>query len=208
MNSPNGSNSNCPSCGAATPPLLKHSKLVVCAYCDSTLFLEDAQVASAGEKSVLTEIPSILSLGQQFHVGSWTFQPVGRIRYEYGASDGYWDEWWVQLSTGNTKWISNDEGEYVIENEAEVDGEVPDYEQFKIGARVELLGKQLRVTELNQATCIGIQGQLPEVVHPGDKHRYAHLEGAKGELITVEYDEDSVTLFEGVWVDPFEIKAS
>ncbi len=208
MNSPNGPNTNCPSCGAATPPLLKYSKLVVCAYCDSTLFLEDAQVASAGEKSVLAEIPSILSLGRQFHVLNWMFEPVGRIRYEYGDGDGYWDEWWVKLSTGNTKWISNDEGEYVIENEVESEAEAPSFEQFQIGGRLELLGKQLRVTELNQATCTGIEGQLPEIVHPGDTHRYAHLEGSNGELVTVEYEEDEVTLFEGVWVDPFDIKAS
>ena len=208
MNSPRVSDNNCPSCGAATPPLLKHSKLAVCAYCDSTLFIEDAQVASAGEKSVLAEIPSILRLGQQFHVENWMFEPVGRIRYEYGASDGYWDEWWVQLSTGKTKWISTDEGEYVVENEVELVVEVPAYDQFEIGARIELLGKQLRVTELNRATCIGIQGQLPEVVHPGDTHRYAHLEGGNGELITAEYEEGAVTLFEGVWLDPFEIKAS
>ena len=88
---------SCPSCGAAAPKLLKHSKLVVCAYCNGTLFVEDAQVASAGAKFVLAEIPSILSLGQQFELGHWSGKPVGRIRYEYGADSGYWDEWWVQL---------------------------------------------------------------------------------------------------------------
>ncbi len=208
MSSPNISDTNCPSCGAATPPLLKHSKLAVCAYCNSTLFIEDAQVASAGEKSVLTEIPSILRLGQQFQVGNWIFEPVGRIRYEYGASEGYWDEWWVQLSTGSTKWISNDEGEYVIENEVDFDGEVPAYEQLEIGASIQLLGKDLRVTEINHATCIGIEGQLPEIVNPGDTHRYAHLEGQNSELVTTEYEEDAIFVFEGVWLDPFEIKVA
>ena len=208
MSSPIVSDTNCPSCGAATPPLLKHSKLAVCAYCDSTLLIEDAQVASAGEKSVLTEIPSILCLGQQFHVGNWVFEPMGRIRYEYGASEAYWDEWWVQLSSGGAKWISNDEGEYVVENEVEFDGEMLAYDQLEIGAAIDILGKTLRVTEINHATCTGIEGQLPEIIHPGATHRYAHLEGENSALVTLEYEEESLFVFEGVWLDPFEIKTA
>lgn len=186
--------------------MLQRSKLMVCAFCNSTLFIEDAQVASAGEKSVLTEVPSILVMGQHFHAGNWTFEPVGRIRYEYGDSAGYWDEWWVQLSTGKTKWISNDEGEYVIQNEFNLKGDPPPYETFTLGQQVKLLDDLLQVTELNHATCTGLEGQLPEVVRPGDSHRYAHLEGAKGVLVTAEYDEESVVFYKGAWIDPFEIK--
>jgi hypothetical protein len=52
-----------PSCGATAAPLLQHSKLAVCNFCNSTLFVNDAQVQSAGEKSVLSDIPSILAMG-------------------------------------------------------------------------------------------------------------------------------------------------
>ncbi|MFT4560945.1 MAG: ribosomal protein S27AE [Gammaproteobacteria bacterium] len=206
MNAVSGSTQNCPSCGAQAPPLLKHSKLAVCGYCNSTLFIEDAQVASAGEKSVLSEIPSILSLGQPFQLGHWNGHPVGRIRYEYGGGDGYWDEWWVQLSGGNTQWISNDEGEYVIENEIKLDGEAPLFEEFQIGGQIQLFDQSLHVTEVNEATCIGLEGQLPEIVAHGDTHRYAHLEGPKGLLITAEYDDESSAFYKGVWIDPFEIE--
>ena len=133
MNQPASSPRNCPSCGAEAPPLLKHSKLAVCAFCNSTLFVEDAQVRSAGEKSVLTEVPSILEMGRRFHYGNWMFEPIGRIRFEYGDGQGYWDEWWVLLSDGKTKWISNDEGEYVIQNEMALDGEAPPFEKFRVG---------------------------------------------------------------------------
>ena len=203
---------NCPSCGAAAPPLLKHSKLAVCSFCNSTLFVDDAQVQSAGEKSVLTEIPSILCMGRRFQIGKWMFEPIGRIRYEYGdahsAGSGYWDEWWVLLSDGKTRWISNDEGEYVVENSVALQGDPPLYEKYQIGKDITLFGQKLRVTELNKATCIGIEGQLPEIIKAGDTHRYAHLEGARGVLITAEYDDDdAVTFHKGLWIDSFEIKA-
>jgi hypothetical protein len=197
---------NCPSCGAAAPVLLRHSKLAVCEFCNSTLFIEDAQVASAGEKSVLTEIPSILVRGRKFITGNWTFEPVGRIRYEYGASEGYWDEWWVQLSTGKMKWISNDEGEYVIQNEFKLKDDPPAFDAFTLGRKVKLFDQMLTVTELNEATCIGLEGQLPEVVAVGDQHRYAHLEGPKGAMFTAEYDDEGCSFYKGAWVDPFEIK--
>ena len=213
MSQPNAIAQNCPSCGAAAPPLLKHSKLAVCSFCNSTLFVNDAQVQSAGEKSVLTPIPSILSMGRRFQIGKWMLEPIGRIRYEYGDADtagsGYWDEWWVLLSDGKTRWISNDEGEYVIENTVKLQGDPPLYEQFRIGKEITLFNQKLRVTELNKATCTGIEGQLPEVISAGDTHLYAHLEGARGVMVTAEYDDDGVATFhKGLWVDPFEIKAS
>lgn len=206
------STQNCPSCGAAAPPLLKHSKLAVCNYCNSTLFVNDAQVQSAGEKSVLSETPSILTMACRFQMSQWTFEPIGRIRYEYGsgetAGSGDWDEWWVLQSDGKTRWISNDEGEYVVQNKVALQGDPPPYENLVIGTDINLFSQKLRVTELNCATCLGVEGQLPEVIKIGDSHRYAHLESAKGVLITAEYDEqDAATFHKGLWVDPFDIKA-
>jgi hypothetical protein len=208
MNQPASSSGNCPSCGAGAPPLLKHSKLAVCAFCNSTLFVDDAQVQSAGEKSVLTEVPSILGMGRRYAYGNWMFEPVGRIRFEYGDGRGYWDEWWVLLSDGKTKWISNDEGEYVIQNEMPVKGTPPPYEKFEVGKKIPLGRKEVLCTELDTGTCTGLEGQLPEVIHPGETHRYAHLEGAQQLLITAEYHDDSQSFYEGVWIDPFSIRSA
>ena len=80
---------------------------------------------------------------------------------------------------------------------------------YQIGKQISLFNQKLRVTELNKATCTGIEGQLPEVISAGDTHLYAHLEGAKGVMVTAEYDDDGVATFhKGLWVDPFDIKAS
>lgn len=203
-----GKAGNCPSCGAEAPTLLRHSKLAVCAYCNSTLFVEDAQVHSAGEKSVLAEVPSILEMGRRFTYGNWMFEPIGRIRYEYGESHGYWDEWWVLLSDGKTRWISNDEGEHVIQSSLEVE-EPPVFENLNVGTQVRLGERVLHCTELNTGTCLGLQGQLPEVVRVGDRHRYAHLEGPDSALVTAEYDDaGSAVLYDGLWIDPFGIRSA
>jgi hypothetical protein len=96
----------------------------------------------------------------------------------------------------------------VVENTVTLQGDMPLYEKFILGNEMKLFNQKLRVTELNTATCTGLEGQLPELVKAGDTHRYAHLEGAKGALITAEYDEQhSVTFHKGLWVDPFDIKA-
>lgn len=199
---------NCPACGAQAPARLKYSKLLACPHCKTTLFLEDETVKNAGGKSSLVEVPSILSLGRLFTYRNWMFEPYGRIQFDYG--DGLWDEWWVILTTGGGKWISVDEGEISIETAVEINDQLPAYNTLSVGQQLDLGDsiKDLRVTEKNDAVCTGLEGELPEVISPGEKHQYAHLSGSKGLLLTLEYSGDEIRLFKGVWVDPFEIIAS
>jgi hypothetical protein len=69
------------------------------------------------------------------------------------------------------------------------------------------VGKQaLTVTERNEAVCIGFEGELPEVISAGEPHRYVHLSGPRGLLLTIEYSDDEAAVFEGHWIDPYEVK--
>ena len=63
----------------------------------------------------------------------------------------------------------------------------------------------LRVTERNTASCVGLEGELPEVINPGETHDYVHLSGPRGLLLTLEFHEDTYKLYEGLWMDPFEL---
>lgn len=195
---------NCPVCGAAIAARLKYAKLVVCEHCKTSLFLEDDAVKHAGVKSALTDEQSILGLGQRFQYRSWTFEPYGHVRFDYG--DGIWDEWWVVLDTGAGKWISVDEGDIVIETPVETEVTLPDFDSVRVGDQIMLLNQGLTVTEKNRSRCIGMEGELPEIVFPGDEHRYIHFSGPRNLLLTGEYFEHNTACYQGTWIDPFDLK--
>ena len=195
---------NCPTCGAEVPSALAYSKLAVCAHCHTTLFLEDRVVKLAGVQSVLADVPSIFSVGAWFRYKTWTFSPLGRVRFDYG--DGYWDEWWVLRDTGDGKWLSVDEGDIAFEVPREIRGEAPDVLALSVGEGVVLDGMRLKVTEKHKAVCLGMEGELPEVNFPGDEHDYVHLSGERGLLVTGEHFKGETVFYKGAWVDPFEVR--
>ena len=198
---------NCPACGGESHKDLRYTKLMVCEYCHTTLFIEDEAVKRAGEKSVIVDTPSLFSLGQQYRYRGMLFEPVGRVQFSYGEDDGYWDEWWVQTNRGEGKWISVDEGDIALETLIEAPGELPACRELKIDQSLTLFNQSLLVTELGKATCIGLGGRLPEVIAPGEVHHYVHCSGRNGTLFTLECCGLDKQLFKGSWVDPFDIEA-
>ena len=183
---------------------------MVCAYCKTSLFLEDEAVKSAGEKSVITDIPSIFSLGKRYSYKGDVFETLGRIQFDYGG--GYWDEWWVIDDKGRGFWISMDEGDVAIEKAVKINtpadyDRLPDCDSLEIGQKIRLPYAFVTISEIGSAECAALEGKLPEVISPGERHEYAHGSGKKGELLTLECCEGKKTVYEGRWVDPFEIKA-
>lgn len=198
----------CPSCGGELAQRFSATKFIVCGYCQSCLFLEDEGVRNAGKMSTLSEAPSIFQLGGSYNYRNWGFVPIGRVRYDYGR--GWWDEWYVADNKGEFKWISVDEGDIAIEEPADLDGEVPSFEAISIGDQIPLKVKgqviNFIVTELNNCTCIGAEGELPFEIVPYETYYYVDLSGPDRRIFTLEYTEDGVNAFEGTWVDPFDIK--
>lgn len=195
---------NCPSCGAQVPHNLKYAKLVVCPSCSAGLFLEDDAVRGAGERAALSVEPSLFQLGVPFEWRNGTYVPHGRIRFDYGR--GFWDEWWVGSNAGEAVWMSVDEGDIAIESPLTLNGAAPAFESLQTGNTVKMGDTSLIVTERNSATCIGFEGELPEIIAPGDQHDYVHLSGPGGLLYTIEYADGETEVFKGQWIDPFEVK--
>ncbi|MCH9671584.1 MAG: DUF4178 domain-containing protein [Gammaproteobacteria bacterium] len=195
---------NCPVCGASVPAELKFAKLTVCEHCKTSLFLEDDAVKNIGTKSALADAPSVFEIGHRYQYRNWIIEIFGRARFDYG--DGYWDEWWVLLDSGAGRWVSVDEGDIAVESTVELDERLPSFENARIGQEVRLDGMGLCVTEKNSARCLGVEGQLPEIIMPGDTHDYLHLSGPKGALYTVEYQNGSIDIHRGSWIDPFDIQ--
>ena len=197
---------NCPACGASAPVNLKFTKLMVCEHCKTTLFIEDEAVKHAGKKAALIDTPSIFSIGRRYRYRTMYFEPMGRIQFEYGDGTGVWDEWWVMDDSGTGKWISIDEGDIAIETPVEHTEELPECILLKPGQELKLLGQTLTVTEVNKASCLSVEGRLPEVIFAGEKHQYAHCSAPGGILFTIECSEDTRQLYKGSWIDPFDIE--
>ena len=200
---------NCPSCAGEVQLKIKHCKLIRCDYCGCPLLLEDNSVKNLGEQSSLAEIPSILKLGHNFQYLKERFMPYGRVQYDYG--DGVWEEWWVITAKQTGLWISIDEGDIAIQTPFKVDRATREslahFDHLQIGEKIEIAGKQYKVTEKNSASCMGIEGQLPKVILAGDSMNYIDLSSSKGDIMTLEYDKKGLNLFQGSWIDPFELKA-
>ncbi len=194
---------NCPNCGGQLSRKVAHSKMVTCPYCESTVLLEDETVKLAGVGGVMADEPSLFVLGRAVEYQGESYMPIGQARFSY--SSGWWDEIWALDGHGNGVWISVDEGDIAIERNHETDLKI-DERKLKLGARIEFEGEIFRVTEVDRGKCEALRGEFPEEMAVGDTYTYYHLSGARGSLITLEFEDGEMYVTEGQWIDPYEIR--
>ncbi len=191
---------NCPQCGDTLPLYFKHTKLVQCNSCKSSIFLENDATKLAGESSVLAPEISLLKLNTPFFYDHKSYLPLGKIRYSYGR--GFWEEWWVKDTKNNEFWLSIDEGDLVLQQQIEENYPDGFFDSLKIGQSP---SDGWIVTELGTATCEGFEGSLPKIVVKGSTYRYAHLSGKNAELKTLEVGDNGLEAYRGKWISPFDI---
>jgi hypothetical protein len=191
----------CPQCGYPLPIYFRYSKLAVCPSCKSTIFLEDESARLSGKSSVLSEEPSLLKLYRPFSYDRRGFTPVGHIRYRSGRFA--WDEWRLVDNRGKEWWISVDDGDYILEKKVPFSLEIDSFETLRLGSEV----GEWRVTELGEGICEGFEGEFPNIVKEGERHRFVHLSGKGRIMLTAEFFDDVKELYEGRWIDPYEIWA-
>ena len=190
---------NCPQCGDALALHFRFSKLVHCASCGSDIFLDDEGARLAGEQSVLAAFPSLLELHTPLRYEHKIYTPIGHIRYE---TERYsWDEWWVHDQNDNAYWISVDDGDYIVEKEVPFSLPVYSFNDVHLGDEIE----GWEVSEMGEGVCKGFEGELPEVVALGEKHHYAHLSKPDGEMMTMEFFNNTKKLYKGRWIDPYAL---
>ncbi|MEA2110495.1 MAG: DUF4178 domain-containing protein [Campylobacterota bacterium] len=191
---------NCPSCGDNLPLHFHYSKLAQCSSCGSHIFLDDEGARLAGEQSVLPNTPSLIALNQVFTYNYENYTPIGHIRY--GAGRNRWDEWWVVDSNGKGLWLSIDDGDYILEKEVNLTLPTYSFKSLKLGQDID----GWTITELDEGTCLGYEGELPEVVEVGEMHYYAHLSKKSGVMLTIEFFANTKKFYSGKWLDPYEIR--
>ena len=191
---------NCPQCGDALSIYVKYSKLVKCASCSSSVFLNDDSVKLIGVASVLSPEPSLIELHKPFSFKFNTFMPLGKIRYSYGR--GFWEEWFLKDKTNKEFWLSIDEGDFVLQEKVKLPLAFNNPNVVKIGKKY---GAYV-ATEIGKGECVGFDGELPQNIKLGETHGYIHLSADGGNLVTVEFVGDKMETFKGKWIDPLDIK--
>lgn len=176
----------CPSCGAQLELQYRHSRMVVCSYCGQTSYINAGMVNPAGQKILLSDYGSILSVGKRGKLKGKSFGVLGRLRFNY--EDGFWDEWliWFDGSEYTDYWLQEDEGEFVLFSKKTLTGQAPIFENIKVGTSILVNGFPMFVTEKNNASINGGEGELPFQVIPGEKADY--IDGiSDGKPISIEY---------------------
>lgn len=191
---------NCPQCGDELPLHFRYSKLAQCSSCGAHIFLEDEGARLAGEQSVLSTEPSLIMMNQPFTYDRKTYTPIGRVRFSIGRN--FWEEWWLVDTNGNGYWLSVDDGDYILEKEVPFKLTLYSFNDIELGRDIE----GWRVTELGEGTCLGFEGELPEILEVAQMHRYAHLSKPDGSMMTVEFSGKTKKLYSGIWLDPFKIR--
>jgi hypothetical protein len=187
---------NCPSCGAQLELQYRHSKMVVCKYCGQTSYINAGLADPAGEKILLADYGSLLSVGKRGKLKGKPFQVLGRLRFDY--EDGFWDEWliWFDGQEYTDFWLQEDEGEFTLFTKAALHDRIPDFNKVKVATQMALNGQAVFVTEKNRATINGGEGELPFQVIPGEQADF--IDGIlEGKPVSLEYMPGEVVFNSG-----------
>jgi len=160
--------------------------MVVCSYCGQTSYINAGTINPTGEKILLADYGSVLSVGKRGKLKGKSFQVLGRLRFNYG--DGFWDEWliWFDGEEYTHYWLQEDEGEFVLFSKKPLSDAAPVFEQVKVGASIHCNRLNIFITEKNKARINGGEGELPFQLTPGSQANY--IDGiADGKPVSLEY---------------------
>lgn len=185
---------SCPNCGGPLQIESAFTTLLVCSYCQQTLYIHDTGVDLAGKTAKLAEYPSRLSVGAQGKIKGQGFRVLGRVRYQY--DEGFWDEWFLQFDSQRIGWVEEDEGEFTLTFKSKLTSPVPPFDQIRVGSFIPLGKDRLFVSEKGLAQIVGAQGQVSTTARPGQALHYVDGNAAD-KAIRLVMDDTGITLHTG-----------
>ena len=177
---------NCPSCGAPVRFQSAASVLAVCDYCTSTLVKHGAVLEDIGKMAALQDDPTLVQIGTEGVYKGVHFGVIGRIQLSYDA--GLWNEWHVMFDDMRTGWLGEAAGEFFLTFEQKLTQAAPAVAGVKVEDRIDIGGRYFEVTDIEEATCIAGQGELPFQVGPGYAAPVVDLR-LEGEFATLDYSD-------------------
>jgi len=173
--------------------------MVHCTYCRELFAWNQGSIQSAGKRAVLMEGFTRLYRGATGTVNQNRFEVLGRVRYDFGG--GFWDEWFLNLSNGQSAWLTEDDHQLAWQTpipwEQSFGGE-----GLQPGSQVQHQGVLYIVHEVGRAKCLGVEGTLPRALLPGEAYRYADASTPDGRFtLGLEFDDSPPSAYVGRWLD-------
>lgn len=197
---------NCPSCGAPVVFQSAASILAVCEYCQSTLVRHDLNLENVGKMAELQADGSPLQLRVEGRYQRASFRVVGRIQLRY--KQGLWNEWHLLFDDQRSGWLGESMGTYAVSFLTEVREKVPRFEDLRPVQQVVLKGQSYEVTSIEEAFCVGGEGELPFQIGPGYASSAVDLTGPGNGFATLDYSEQQPLVFIGEYVEFEELHLS
>ena len=190
---------HCPSCGAPVVFQSAASVMAVCGYCSSTLVRHDLDLENMGKMAQLQADGSPLQLRAEGRYRGASFTVVGRIQLRFAK--GLWNEWHLLFDDRRSGWLGEAAGTYAVSFPVRVPEAIPKFEELHAGKAVVLNKQPYEVTDVEEADCIGGEGELPFSIGPGYSTPAADLAGPENQFATLDYSEDPPLVFTGEYVE-------
>ena len=199
----------CPSCGASTdvksPSLLQ----ATCEYCDTIFTFDKEGARDSGIKSKLIPPISGLSINTDIKISGKKYTVLGRVQYGYSLSKdettGLWEEWYLGSDAGDI-WLTEDAGNFIFETSIE---NKTLHQKIKTGESIQIQNSTYLATETGDVYCKGTAGMLPFTIIPDETYYYVDARKKSGDgpdFISIEYDEDTPSIFTGKNIDPVSLE--
>lgn len=168
--------------------------MAVCGYCRSTLVRHDVNLENLGVMAELAEDRSPFALRWRGQYRKAGFQLIGRLQLQY--SEGYWNEWYARFDDGRLGWVSEGSGLCYVTFEKELKTQLPPFDAFKPGLNAKLGDKVFTVTDIENSTCVAIEGELPFRAAPGYEAPAVDLR-ADEQFASIDFSEEQPRVYLG-----------
>lgn len=197
----------CSACGATISIYDPATVSIACPYCDCVMIRTDKGIEEKGKQSRLPEGYSRLYRGAIGMIGDQRFQVLGRVRYSFGQ--GFWDEWYIMLGSGEGHWLTEDDYSFSFQVLYRGSIKVLPYAHYSVGDDIDLGERIYQVKEVGNAECLGIEGEVPKDVLPHEQYPYVDAVSYEGtHVLGLEYDNAQAcpTVFVGKWLSSGDIR--
>ena len=197
----------CPSCAGPVKFRAASSVVAICEYCTSTLVRNGEALENIGRMAALQDDPTLIQIGTEGSHKGVHFGVIGRIQLRY--EDGLWNEWYLLFDDMKIGWLGEAGGEFYVTFEKPVAAAPPSYSAIEVGDHIDLgqadTEGPFEVSNLESATCIAGQGELPFTVGPGFAAPVVDLRRGT-QFATIDYSDAAVRVYLGERVDARSLK--
>ncbi len=187
---------SCPACGGEVVLKSKASIYAVCTYCKSTLLRQDQDLELYGKVSEVLDDLTPLQVGTRGQYSGHPFEILGRLRM--GWDNGFWNEWYLLLDTGEEAWLAEAQGFYAI-CFPNTEFSPPPRNEVLFGCYVEVSSREERyeVVDIKSTVCLGSEGELPFPAPKGRQSTSIDLLGEGKKFANIEYSEFGTNFYRG-----------